>query len=67
MVRERPAGNTAQGQKARRVTGELGRGLGQPSPGDDEADKRQNAKAANDVPEVEGDADMFTRAGVAAE
>lgn len=47
---------------------ELGRGLGQRSrPGDDEADKRQNAKAANDVPEVEGDADMFTRAGVATE
>jgi ribonucleoside-diphosphate reductase beta chain len=33
----------------------------------DNFDKRQNAKAANDVPEVEGDADMFTRAGVAAE
>ena len=47
---------------------ELERGLGQHSrPGDDGADKRQNAKAANDVPEVEGGADMFTRAGVAAE
>jgi hypothetical protein len=67
MVRERPPGHPAQGQEARGVT-ELGRGLGQRSrPGDDGADKRQNAKAANDVPEVEGDADMFTRAGVAAE
>lgn len=48
---------------------ELGRGLGQRSlPGEDGADKRQNAKAANDVPEGDGAGDdMFTRAGVAAE
>lgn len=50
---------------------ELGRGLGQRSrPGDDAADKRQNAKAANDggaeAAKADGD-EMFTRAGVAAE
>ena len=34
----------------------------------DNFDRRQNAKAANDVPEAGGDGDdMFTRAGVAAE
>lgn len=44
------------------------RGLGQRSrPRDDEADRRQNAKAANDTPEGEGEGDMFTQAGVAAE
>ncbi len=33
-----------------------------------EADKRQSAKAANDVPEADGAGDdMFTRAGVATE
>ena len=31
------------------------------------ADKRQKAKAANDVPEAEAGTDMFTQAGVAAE
>ena len=35
----------------------------------DDADRRQTAKASNDVAEVEGDGgeDMFSRAGVAAE
>ncbi len=34
----------------------------------DDADRRQNAKASNDVAEVEdGGEDMFARAGVAAE
>jgi ribonucleoside-diphosphate reductase beta chain len=35
----------------------------------DNFDRRQTAKAANDAPEAagEGDADMFSRAGVAAE
>jgi hypothetical protein len=51
------------------MTGQ-GRGLGQRSrPGDDEADRRKQAKAANDggaAAAVGGD-DMFTRAGVAAE
>lgn len=47
---------------------ELGRGLGQRSrPGDDEAERRQKATAANDVPEGEGGDGIFTRAGVAAE
>jgi hypothetical protein len=55
---------------------ELGRGLGQRSrPGDDEADRRKAAKAANDAAgglageasaKTDGE-DMFTRAGVAAE
>lgn len=50
----------------------LGRGLGQRSrPGDDEADRRKAAKAANDggaeaSAKADGD-DMFSRAGVAAE
>lgn len=45
---------------------DLERSLGQRSrPGDDAADRRQKAKVANDAPEGEGD--MFTRAGVAAE
>jgi ribonucleoside-diphosphate reductase beta chain len=30
-------------------------------------DRRKSAKAANDAPAVEGDEDMFARAGVAAE
>jgi hypothetical protein len=54
--------------------GELGRGVGQRSrPGDDAADRRKAAKAANDggaaeaaAAKADGD-DMFTRAGVAAE
>jgi ribonucleoside-diphosphate reductase beta chain len=33
----------------------------------DNFDRRKAAKAANDAPEAEGDADMFARAGVAAE
>lgn len=46
----------------------LGRGLGHWSlPGEGDSDRRQKAKAANDVPEGEGESDMFTRAGVAAE
>ena len=58
--------------RRRRGMRELGRGLGQRSlPGADEADKRQNAKAANDGSSAEASAkaddDMFTRAGVAAE
>jgi hypothetical protein len=32
-----------------------------------EADRRKKAKAANDAPTSEGDADMFAQAGVAAE
>jgi len=48
------------------------RGLGQRSrPGDDEADRRKSAKAANDGSEAEASAkaegDMFSQAGVAAE
>jgi hypothetical protein len=47
------------------------RNLGQRSrPGDDEADRRKQAKAANDGSAGEAakpDDDMFTRAGVAAE
>lgn len=47
---------------------ELERSLGQRSrPGDDEAARRQKAKAANDTPEGEGEGDMFSQAGVAAE
>ena len=47
---------------------ELRRGLGQRSlPGEGDGDRRQKAKAANDTPEGEGESDMFTRAGVAAE
>jgi ribonucleoside-diphosphate reductase beta chain len=42
--------------------------LGQRSlPGEDGADRRQKAKAANDAPDSDGGDDMFTRAGVAAE
>ena len=59
------------------MIGELRRGLGQRSrPGDDDADRRKAAKAANDgageaaaaeaSAKADGD-DMFTRAGVAAE
>jgi ribonucleoside-diphosphate reductase beta chain len=33
----------------------------------DNFDRRKDAKAANDVPAEEGDADMFARAGMAAE
>jgi ribonucleoside-diphosphate reductase beta chain len=33
----------------------------------DNFDRRKSAKAANDVPEAQGDEDMFSRAGVAAE
>lgn len=47
---------------------ELGRGLGERSrPADDEADRRQRAKAANDAPDDGEGPDMFTQAGVAAE
>jgi hypothetical protein len=57
--------------------GEMRRGVGQRSrPGDDAADRRKAAKAANDgsgglsaeaLAKAEGGEDMFTRAGVAAE
>jgi hypothetical protein len=74
MVRECAPGHPAQGQEAGGVSaGELGRGLGQRSrPGDDAADRRKAAKAANDgaaavaAAKADGD-DMFTRAGEAAE
>jgi len=33
----------------------------------DNFDRRKGAKAANDMPTVEGDEDMFARAGVAVE
>jgi ribonucleoside-diphosphate reductase beta chain len=69
MVRERPPRHPAQETQAGGVKGNWGevwdsvacRGAGW-------VDKRENAKAANDVPEAgEAGDDMFTRAGLAAE
>ena len=64
MVRQRPAGDPAKGAQARGVRTTRGNW----NDVWDSFDKRQTAKAANDVPEVEAEGeDMFARAGMAGE